>query len=176
MKVISKETIAKQNIEKYVYAERNVQSRINSNFMVKLYCSFQTDTKLFMIMDYCIGGDLGHMLERKGRLSIERARIYLCEVLLAIEALHSNEVRYRELKPDNIVLDEEGHLLLTDFGLSKQGMNATDFTQSFCGSIAYLAPEVLNGTGHGKSVDWYLLGVLLYEMIVGIPPYFDRDQ
>lgn len=79
---------------------------------------------------------------------------------------------YRDLKPENVVLDADGHALLTDFGLSKEGIGAEDTTSSFCGSVAYLAPEILKKKGHGRSVDWYLLGVLLYEMLVGLPPYY----
>lgn len=176
MKMQSKSMVIAQNLTRYVYAERNVQSSIPHNFIVKLRCAFQTKTKLLMVMDYCKGGDLGHVLQREKRFPEDRARIYVSEILLAIEELHKHEIIYRDLKPDNIVLDENGHALLTDFGLSKQGVKCADFTQSFCGSVAYLAPEVLRRSGHGRTVDWYLLGVLLYEMIVGIPPYFNRNK
>lgn len=176
MKILSKSMVVSQNLSKYVYTERNVQSGIRHNFIVKLHCAFQSKTKLYMVMDYCKGGDLGHLLQRKGKLPEETARIYLAEVLLAIEELHSREIIYRDLKPDNVAIDEDGHALLIDFGLSKEGVKGTEFTQSFCGSVAYLAPEILRRSGHGRTVDWYLLGVLLYEMLVGIPPYFDRDK
>jgi serine/threonine protein kinase len=165
-----------QNLTKYAYTEKNVQSLLKHPFIVRLHCSFQTSTKLFFVLAYCRGGDLGHVLQREKKLSEERARIYLAEILLAIAELHNREIIYRDLKPDNVVLDEEGHALLTDFGLSKEGVKGTDYTQSFCGSVAYLAPEMLKRSGHGKSVDWYLLGVLLYEMLVGIPPYFNRNK
>jgi len=125
-------------------------------------------------MDYCPGGDLAKSLQKERRFTEERARIYLCEVLLAIEELHNHEIIYRDLKPDNVVLDKEGHALLTDFGLSKEGVKESQYATSFCGSVAYLAPEILSRTGHGRSVDWYLLGTLLYEMLVGIPPYYSR--
>ena len=91
---------------------------------------------------------------------------------MALEYLHQNNIIYRDLKPDNVIIDTEGHTLLTDFGLSKEGIFDGTSTNSFCGSIAYLAPEILQKTGHGKSVDWYLLGVLLYEMLVGVTPYY----
>jgi len=176
MKVLSKSMVISQNLSKYVYTERNVQSEIRHNFIVKLHCAFQSKDKLYMVMDYCKGGDLGHLLQKKGKLSEDVARIYLAEVLLAIEELHSREIIYRDLKPDNVAIDEDGHAMLIDFGLSKEGIKGTEFTQSFCGSVAYLAPEILRRSGHGRTVDWYLLGVLLYEMLVGIPPYFDRDK
>ena len=99
-------------------------------------------------------------------------------MLLAIEDLHRRNIIYRDLKPDNVVLDQEGHAMLTDFGLSKQGVSDNYMAKSFCGSIAYLAPEMLKKQGHGKAIDWYLLGVLLYEMLTGAPPYYcnSREQ
>ena len=113
---------------------------------------------------------------RDKRFKEERARIYLAEILLALEDLHKRDIIFRDLKPDNVVLDADGHALLTDFGLSKEGVLDNSAAKSFCGSVAYLAPEMLKRIGHGKSVDWYLLGVLFYEMIVGIPPYYTKNK
>ena len=126
----------------------------------------------------CVSGDLGHVIQKEKRITEERAKIYVAEVILALEDLHKRDIIFRDLKPDNVVLDEEGHALLTDFGLSKEGVMDNMSAKSFCGSVAYLAPEMLRRSGHGKSVDWYLLGVLLYELVVGQPPYFttNRDQ
>ena len=104
------------------------------------------------------------------------ARIYAAEILLALEALHKNFVVYRDLKPDNVVIDADGHAMLTDFGLSKTGLAEGAYSKSFCGSPAYMAPEILKGKGHNRTVDWYLLGVLVYEMLVGVPPYYADDR
>jgi serine/threonine protein kinase len=120
---------------------------------------------------------LGKILQRERKFTEERARIYAAEILLALEDLHKRDIIYRDLKPDNVVLEEEGHAQLTDFGLSKEGvLEGAKGAKSFCGSVAYLAPEMLRRVGHGKSVDWYLLGVLLYEMVVGCPPYFSPKK
>ena len=157
--------------------ERNVLGISNHPFIVKLHYAFQTPEKLFLILDYCPGGDLGEHLQREKRFSEEKARFYLAEVLLALEDLHKRDIIFRDLKPDNIVIDAEGHAKLTDFGLSKEGvLNPSEGARSFCGSVAYLAPEMLRRTGHGKAVDWYLLGVVFYEMLVGVPPYYANNR
>eukprot|EP00357_Protocruzia_adherens_P011431 CAMPEP_0115013506 /NCGR_PEP_ID=MMETSP0216-20121206/25454_1 /TAXON_ID=223996 /ORGANISM="Protocruzia adherens, Strain Boccale" /LENGTH=841 /DNA_ID=CAMNT_0002382929 /DNA_START=885 /DNA_END=3410 /DNA_ORIENTATION=- len=176
MKVLKKNRIMGQNLVKYAKTERNVLSVLKHPFIVSLRYAFQTTTNLFLILDYCPGGDLGEHLQRDRRFSEDRARIYLAEVLLALEDLHKKNIIFRDLKPDNVVLDEDGHALLTDFGLSKEGVLGHQGARSFCGSVAYLAPEMLKRSGHGKSVDWYLLGVLFYEMLVGTPPYFTNNR
>ena len=176
MKVLNKDRILSQNLIKYVRAERNVLSITNHPFIVKLYFAFQTMNRLFLILEYCPGGDLSKHLFFEKKFCESRAKFYICEVLLALENLHKRNIIFRDLKPDNVVLDEEGHCKLTDFGLSKEGVSDFQAAKSFCGSIAYLAPEMIKKQGHGKSVDWYLLGVLFYEMIVGITPYFSNNK
>lgn len=154
-------------------------SELDHPFIVKLHYSFQNKENLFMILDFCPGGDLGQALQREGRFSEQRSKLYIAEVLTALEELHSKDIIYRDLKPDNILLDSEGHAVLTDFGLSKEEVSEYfNGAKSFCGSVAYLAPEMLKRQGHGKAVDWYLLGVVLYEMVTGTPPYYadTKDQ
>eukprot|EP00826_Nyctotherus_ovalis_P017468 TRINITY_DN1514_c0_g1_i6.p2 TRINITY_DN1514_c0_g1~~TRINITY_DN1514_c0_g1_i6.p2 ORF type:complete len:147 (+),score=34.97 TRINITY_DN1514_c0_g1_i6:48-443(+) len=124
----------------------------------------------------CIRDSLTDYLRREKKFKEDRARVYMAEVLLALEHLHRKNIIFRDLKPDNVVLDSEGHALLTDFGLSKEGVHDNQGAKSFCGSLSYLAPEMIKRTGHGKSVDWYLLGVLLYEMLVGVPPYYSANK
>jgi serine/threonine protein kinase len=176
MKVLSKAKIMSQNLVKYALTERKVLSSVNHPFIVRLHFAFQSSSKLFMVLEYCPGGDLGEYLQREKKFTEDRARIYVAEMLLALEYLHKKDIIYRDLKPDNVVLDSQGHALLTDFGLSKEGVSDNQCAKSFCGSMAYLAPEMMKRSGHGKSVDWYLLGVLLYEMIVGVPPYYSSNK
>jgi len=130
---------------------------------------------LYLILNYCPGGDLSEYLNIEWSFPEKKARFYMAEILCAIEKLHSKGILFWDLKPDNVVLDEEGHAILTDFGLSRESLQ-DEMADSFCGSYAYLAPEMLKREGHGKSVDWYLLGVFLYEMLFGIPPYYDHDR
>ena len=176
MKILNKKQVFSQNLVKYALTERNIMSVIRHPFIVSLLYAFQTSDKLFMILEYCPGGDLGKILRNEKRFTETRARYYLCEVLLALEYLHKHDIIYRDLKPDNVVIDVNGHAMLTDFGLSKEGVDDDGVAQSFCGSVAYLAPEMLSRRGHNKTVDWYLLGVLLYEMVTGSPPYYDKSK
>jgi len=176
LKMIVKEKVVGHNLLRYIMAEKNVMITNNHPFIVKLYEAFQTKLNFFLVMDYCPGGDLAQMLQREGKFSEEKAKIYLAEIVLAIEDLHRRGIIFRDLKPSNVVIDNEGHAKLTDFGLSKEGVSVNDFSQSFCGSIAYLAPEIVSRSGHGRPVDWYLTGVILYEMLVGQSPYYSQDR
>ena len=176
MKILRKDKIFERNMMKYALTERNVLAYIRHPFIVPLNYAFQTSSKLFLVLEYCPGGDLSSHLLAEKCFSESRAKIYICEILLALEELHKNDVIYRDLKPENIVLDKNGHALLTDFGLSKEGVLDSFAAQSFCGSLAYLAPEIIQRNGHGKAVDWYLLGIVFYEMVVGVPPFFSSDK
>lgn len=177
MKVLEKKNIIEQNLARYAATERNVLCVAGRNdFIVGLDFAFQNNHRLYLIMQYCPGGDLGNEIKKHGRFDEETSRKYICEVICALEFLHKNNIVFRDLKPENIVLDMKGHAKLTDFGLSKDHVDSETRNNSFVGSVAYMAPEILNRKGHTKSVDWYLVGVLLYEMIVGIPPYYDDDE
>lgn len=146
-------------------------------FITKLCYSFQNKSRLFLVMDFCPNGDLCNHIDEEERFSEEKARFYCACVVLALENLHKRDIIFRDLKPENVLIDDEGFAMLTDFGLSKEGvLEQINGTKSFCGSIAYLAPEMIMKVGHGKAVDWYLLGVLLYEMLVGMPPYFSKNR
>jgi len=176
MKVLRKNKIIGRNLMRYALTERNLLSYIRHPFIVRLHHAFQTPSCLVLVLQYCPGGNLSNLLQREGQLPEALARLYTAEVLLALEHLHERNVVYRDLKPENVVLDEDAHAVLTDFGLSKEGVDALYGTKSFCGSVAYLAPEILTRQGHGRTVDLYGLGVLLYEIMEGSPPYYSRDR
>ena len=171
MKVLDKLIINKRQLWKYAMAERNILSRTECPFVVQLLCAFQTEEKLFMVIEYCSGGDLKRQLKICQRFEERKAKFYICEIILAIGDLHKNNTIFRDLKPENVVLDESGHIKLTDFGLSKDGIVGDYSAQSFCGSYAYLAPEMLQRKGHGKALDWYLVGILYYELLSGVNPF-----
>lgn len=176
LKVLRKEKVLGNNLVKYAFTERNILLHISHPFIVKLNYAFQTPEKLVMIMDFCPNGDLGTHLAREKKFTEDKAKFYAAQIVLALGELHKNAILFRDLKPENVVLDADGNARLTDFGLSKEGTTDEQLSRSFCGSIAYLAPEMLKRSGHTRSVDWYLLGVLSYEMVVGTPPFYSPNR
>jgi serine/threonine protein kinase len=136
--------------------------------------AFQSKDKLYFVLDYFQGGELFFHLKNNRRFEEDVARIYVGEIALALGHLHSLAVIYRDLKPENILLDDNGHVCLTDFGLSKD-VDPQDKAHTFCGTPEYLAPEIVTGAGHDKAVDWWSLGILLYELTVGIPPFYSQN-
>eukprot|EP00442_Polarella_glacialis_P054919 CAMPEP_0115151986 /NCGR_PEP_ID=MMETSP0227-20121206/65913_1 /TAXON_ID=89957 /ORGANISM="Polarella glacialis, Strain CCMP 1383" /LENGTH=318 /DNA_ID=CAMNT_0002562551 /DNA_START=89 /DNA_END=1042 /DNA_ORIENTATION=- len=176
MKMLRKENVIKRNQVEHTKTERNVLEAVSHPFIVTLHYAFQTPKKLYFVLEYCPGGELFFHLSRAGRFSEGRCRFYASEILLAIEYLHRLNIIYRDLKPENILLDADGHVKLTDFGLSKEGIQDNFSAKSMCGTPEYLAPEILDKRGHGKAVDWYSLGALMYEMLTGLPPFYTRDR
>ena len=159
--------------------ERMILQTMQHPFLMTLQFAFQSEDKLYMVLEYMKGGELFHWLRQAKRFTEDRAKLYGAEILLALAHLHSHDIVYRDLKPENILMDEDGHLRLTDFGLSKEsvsGAGAEGGTKTFCGTPEYLAPEILENRGHGKAVDWWSLGVLIYEMMVGRPPFYDKNM
>eukprot|EP00746_Dinoflagellata_sp_MGD_P007763 gnl/MRDRNA2_/MRDRNA2_115436_c0_seq1.p1 gnl/MRDRNA2_/MRDRNA2_115436_c0~~gnl/MRDRNA2_/MRDRNA2_115436_c0_seq1.p1 ORF type:complete len:336 (-),score=63.00 gnl/MRDRNA2_/MRDRNA2_115436_c0_seq1:24-1031(-) len=176
MKMLRKENVVKRNQVEHTKTERNVLETVSHPFIVNLVYAFQTPKKLYFVLEYCAGGELFFHLSRAGRFSEGRCRFYTSEILLAIGHLHALDIIYRDMKPENILLDSDGHVKLTDFGLSKEGIKDNFSAKSMCGTPEYLAPEILNKAGHGKAVDWYSLGALMYEMLTGLPPFYTRDR
>ncbi|KAG2227327.1 hypothetical protein INT45_004282 [Circinella minor] len=172
MKVLSKKLLIAQNEVTHTIAERNVMIRTISNpFIVTLKFSFQTTDHLFLVMDYVPGGELFSYLQREQYFNEDRARFYVAEIVCALEHIHTHQVVYRDLKPENILLDAQGHVALTDFGLCKELKRDNETTTTFCGTSEYLAPEMVLQQPYTQAVDWWSLGILLYELLVGDAPF-----
>jgi serine/threonine protein kinase/ankyrin repeat protein len=174
MKILDKSKMKRGSLLRYAMTERDVLSYIRHPYIVSLHYAFQTSKHLVIVLQLCPGGDLQKRINEEKNIDEPRVRLWGAEISTGIAHLHDRNVVYRDMKPENVVLDNDGHCLLTDFGLSKEGVTA--LTQSFCGSLAFLAPEVLANAGHGHTVDIYGLGVLLYALLTGVPPFFDRTR
>jgi len=173
MKVLSKKKVKQNDEVEHIKSERQVlMQNTNHPFLVGLHYSFQTLTKLYFVLDYIAGGELFFHLQAARRFPEPQALFYAAEILLALEYLHSLNIIYRDLKPENVLLDADGHASLTDFGLSKFVEKTTN---TFCGTPEYLAPEVLRKQQYGVAVDWWCFGSVIYEILVGLPPFYCRD-
>lgn len=172
MKVLKKASIVRnQKDTAHTRAERNILEAVRHPFIVELVYAFQTGGKLYLILEYLSGGELFMHLEREGIFLEDTTCFYLCEIILALEHLHNLGIIYRDLKPENVLLDAQGHVKLTDFGLCKEHIQEGIVTHTFCGTIEYMAPEILTRSGHGKAVDWWSLGALMFDMLTGMPPF-----
>jgi hypothetical protein len=177
LKVLKKDFIIRKNQVEHTKTERSVLGYARHPYIVGLTMAFQTADKLFFVLDYCAGGELFFHLGKMGRFPEDRAKFYAAQITLALEYVHKLGVIYRDLKPENVLLDDKGNIRLTDFGLSKEGVRGhSSGASSFCGTPEYIAPEVLKRQGHGRAVDWWSLGALSYEMISGLPPFYSRNR
>jgi protein kinase X len=172
LKILSKHDVIRLKQVEHVKNERQILSDIAHPFLIELLWFHQDDNFLYMMFPYESGGELFSYLRTTGRFSINTAQFYSVEIVSALEYLHSLSVVYRDLKPENLLLDREGHLKITDFGFAKR---VRDRTWTLCGTPEYLAPEIIQSKGHGLAVDWWALGILIYEMIAGYPPFFDDN-
>ena len=171
MKVLNKFVLKIKKQEIHTKTERDLMVKINCPFIVNIKSAFQDDKKLYLVSEFMQGGDMFYHMHDVQQFDNERTKFYIMEIVLALEFLHKNNMIYRDLKPENILLDDKGHIKLTDFGLSKIMEESTDKAFTICGTPQYLAPEVLKKQGYDKSVDWWSLGCIFYEMLTGKIPF-----
>ncbi|XP_045549878.1 LOW QUALITY PROTEIN: microtubule-associated serine/threonine-protein kinase 3-like [Salmo salar] len=187
MKKINRQNLMLRNQIQQVFVERDILTFAENPFVVSMFCSFETRRHLCMVMEYVEGGDCANLLKNIGPLPVDMTRMYFAETVLALEYLHNYGIVHRDLKPDNLLITSMGHIKLTDFGLSKIGlMNMTTnlyeehiekdtrefIDKQVCGTPEYIAPEVILRQGYGKPVDWWAMGIILYEFLVGCVPFF----
>ncbi|XP_029938729.1 microtubule-associated serine/threonine-protein kinase 3 isoform X3 [Salarias fasciatus] len=187
MKKINRQNLVLRNQIQQAFVERDILTFAENPFVVSMFCSFETRRHLCMVMEYVEGGDCANLLKNMGPLPVEMTRLYFAETVLALEYLHNYGIVHRDLKPDNLLITSMGHIKLTDFGLSKIGlMNMTTnlyeghiekdtrefLDKQVCGTPEYIAPEVILRQGYGKPVDWWAMGIILYEFLVGCVPFF----
>jgi serum/glucocorticoid-regulated kinase 2 len=176
MKVLKKDVIAQKGQIEHTKSERDILFEVRHPFIVRLRYAFQSEDKLYLVTDYYNGGTLFYHLRKSRHFTEERARFYAAELLLALDHLHSLNIIYRDLKLENVLMDHQGHLALTDFGLSKQNIDETGGASTFCGTAEYIAPELLRGQKYNVAVDWWSFGILLFEMMHGRTPFYDKNR
>jgi serine/threonine protein kinase len=205
LKMLKKSEILRLKQVEHIKAEKSILSRIAHPYIISLYSTFQDEHSLYMAMEFISGGELFSQLRKVGRFSNDTARFYAAEIVLALQYLHSKSVSrnrisnprtcsvcarfradhvlfpffscqiiYRDLKPENLLIDSEGHIKITDFGFAKD-IGVTGRTWTLCGTPEYLAPEIIQSKGHNKAVDWWALGILIFEMLAGYPPFYDEN-
>ena len=170
---MDKDLIVQLEQQEHVYNEKQIMAELNHPFLTKLHATFKTTRYLCMLLELSNGGELFGLLVEMGYLKEEDARFYAGSILLAVEYLHMRSIAYRDLKPENILLDSNGFVKLVDFGFAKKIVERT-FT--LCGTPDYLAPEIILNSGHGEEVDWWALGIFIYEMLAGFTPFTEENS
>ncbi|KAH3660554.1 hypothetical protein OGAPHI_007140 [Ogataea philodendri] len=171
IKVLKKAQVIRMKQVEHTNDERRMLKLVEHPFLIRMWGTFQDSKSLFMVMDYIEGGELFSLLRKSQRFPNPVAKFYAAEVTLALEYLHSHNIIYRDLKPENILLDRNGHIKLTDFGFAKE---VETVTWTLCGTPDYIAPEVITTKPYNKSVDWWSLGILIFEMLAGYTPFYDQ--
>merc|ERR550532_1690421 len=173
LKAIRKQMIQQSKQDKIIVREKNVMQQLRHPRLVNLHNTYKDKYRLYFLLDACLGGELFTILRKKRYFSEKTSRFYAAAVILGFEYMHNRSIIYRDLKPENLVLETNGYLKITDFGFAKF---IVDKTYTLCGTPDYLAPEIVTGQGHGKGVDWWTVGVLIFEMVAGCTPFFSSDQ
>jgi len=172
LKILAISDVIRLKQVQHVQNEKNILLSVNHPFIVNMVWTHHDQSFLYMLFDYVCGGELFSYLRNAGRFTSSTGNFYTSEIVSALDYLHTQNVVYRDLKPENLLLDRDGHLKITDFGFAKK---LTDRTWTLCGTPEYLAPEIIQSKGHNKAVDWWALGILIYEMLAGYPPFFDDN-
>jgi serine/threonine protein kinase len=172
IKMLKKSEVIRLQQVEHMVSEKTILAALSHPFIVTLAGTFQDPRYLYMVLEYVVGGEFFTHLRNAQRLENNNAKFYAAQVSLIFEYLHSQDFIYRDLKPENLLLDKMGYIKITDFGFAKR---VAFKTYTLCGTPEYIAPEVLLNKGHGKGVDWWTLGILMYEMLVGQPPFVDDD-
>ena len=171
MKSLKKDILIEQEQIENTILEKNILENINYPLLCNLIFCFQTEERIYFIMPFLSGGELFQHLRKFRTFDEQKVKFYSSQIALAIEYLHNKGIIYRDLKPENILMDEKGYLRLADFGMAKK-LNNNEKAMSFCGTPEYLAPEIIIGEGHDKNADWWSFGILIYEMLCGLPPFY----
>ncbi|GAB6019954.1 cAMP-dependent protein kinase [Chamberlinius hualienensis] len=172
MKALAISDVIKLKQVEHVRNEKSILAQIDHPFVIKMYWTHHDRKFLYMLFEYVNGGELFTYLRNAGRFSNSASNFYAAEIVSVLDYLHQRAIVYRDLKPENLLLDHQGHLKITDFGFAKV---LHDRTWTLCGTPEYLAPEIIQSKGHNKAVDWWALGILIYEMLAGYPPFFDEN-
>ncbi|KAK6641332.1 hypothetical protein RUM44_013041 [Polyplax serrata] len=174
VKIVKKKKMIREDQVKHLISEIRILNAIKFDFMIFLECYFTSSCNIFIVLPQITGGQFFRLLRKLKKLDENSAKFYAAQVVLAIEYLHYMGIVYRDLKPENMLLDTDGYLKLVDFGFSKHIGKSTTYT--FCGTPEYIAPEILLSRGYSKSPDWWTLGILLYEMCNGTPPFTAKNE
>lgn len=172
LKILKKSEVIRLKQVEHVKSEKEILKQVEHPFIVNLLATFQDEKRLCMLLEYVNGGELFSYLRQEGRLPNDHTKFFTAEITCAFEYLHGKNIVYRDLKPENLLIDCQGHLKITDFGFAKV---VEDRTWTLCGTPEYLAPEIIQSKGHGKPVDWWALGILMFEMLAGYPPFYDES-
>lgn len=174
LKAVSKMQIVETGQQAHILNEKKTMSMVKHPFLIRLWSTYQDRDTLYFLLESCLGGELFTILRKKTFFNEATACFYAANIIIMWEYLHSKQIVHRDLKPENLLLTETGYMKLTDFGFAKQLENGRTWT--LCGTPDYLAPEIVAGKGHSFGVDWWTLGVLLFEMVASYPPFYDQDQ
>jgi len=174
VKQLSKKKIVYLKQVVHVTQEVEILRQVDNPFIVRLFHTMQDETNLYMVLEFACGGELFTHMRDQGNLNEGDTRFFIGEIALLLQYLHDLSIAYRDLKPENILIDRQGHVKLTDFGFAK--ILGPEGTTTMCGTPEYLAPEIIRGEVYDRNVDWWALGILMYEMLAGFPPFYDEEN